>query len=105
MMAPIFLCLVAIFFTISPANVFGWEITLTGDNYYDASTGDIYHDEEQGILVFIKSCDRSERAVLKLSDEQIKIQLIEEECDVKSVYKSVSPISLKKKVNIFDFAL
>ena len=51
-------------------------------------------------MVFINSCDRSKSASLKFSYEQTKILLIEEECDVKSVYKSVNSVSLKKKVNI-----
>ena len=73
---------------------FGWEIILNGDKNYNASLGEIYDDKENGILVFIKSCDRSKRASLKFADEHVKIRFIDEECDVKSVYKNITPVSL-----------
>ena len=99
-MTPIFLFLVAIFFAIPPVNALGWEIKLTGDKDYDTSHGDIFYDKQQGILVFIKSCYRSKTAILEFSDEQNKIWLIKEECEIRSVYKNVDSVSFEKKVNL-----
>lgn len=99
-MAPIFLSIAAFFFAISPVHLLAWDIGIKGNKYYDTSLGEIYEDKDQGILLFINSCDRSERADLEFSDNQILIRLIKEECEVDSVYKAISPDSLKRKNKI-----